>query len=128
MVRRVCESFTANTQVTNLVIVPAHFAIEPEGVPFAQTRPGGIETALEDVRGRHVRHPASLRRQSARCLGARPETCEDCYGSEYTEKHAQHAMIHGWRIPGCHGRLLGDDHEIKDSVLFQTVVSIINGH
>ena len=72
--------------MTNLVVVPAYFAIKPEGIPSAQTRPGGIEVVLQDVRGRHVRHPTSLGRQLIRCLCARAETCEDRNGSEYTEQ------------------------------------------
>jgi len=71
--------------MTDLVVVPAYFAIKPEGISPTQARPRGIEAALEDIRRRHVRHSASLGRQLVGCLGARPETCEDRNSTEYTK-------------------------------------------
>ena len=88
MLRLVYESYTANLQATNLVVFPAYFAIEPEGISSAQTRPGGIKATLQNVRRGHVGHPASLGRQLIRYLGARPEACEDSDCGEHSKQHA----------------------------------------
>ena len=103
--------------MSNLVIFPAHLAVEPEGISPAQTRPRGIKVALQDIRWRHIRHPASLGRQLTGSLDARPETCEDRNGSECTEHHAHHAMYHGGvgirTRPRSDERHLGNDHGFK---------------
>ena len=54
MARLVHESLIAYLRVTDLVILPTYFAIEPKRVSSAQARPGGIEAALQDVRRGHV--------------------------------------------------------------------------
>lgn len=106
--------------MTNLVVVPTYFAIEPKRISSTQTRPGGIEGALQDVRRRHIRHPASLGRQLIGCLGARPETREDCDGSEYTEQYAQHAVIHG-----LHGT--GGSWEMMTKLMIQHCFAHLSG-
>ena len=74
--------------MTNLVVFPAYFTVEPKGISPAQAGPRGVEVTLQDVRWRHIRHTAALGRQQSGHLDTRLETCEDRNDSECTEQHA----------------------------------------